>query len=194
MYYIIFILLVFDAVQQKGGLTVEILAGMINDLNIYVLIYILMGLCALLIIMFIMLIVNTVKISKLSRKYKKFMRGSKDKNIEELLYELLAKIDGIDSKSEKIKALYEKVDKRLNKCVQKVGIVRYKAFDDIGSAALSFSIAFLDSNDDGVILTGIYGRNECTTYAKPIDKGVPKYDLSEEEEVALKEALNKRVI
>ena len=50
---------------------------------------------------------------------------------------------------------------------------------------------FLDGNNDGVILTGIYGRNESTTYAKPIDKGISRYDLSEEENTVLKEAINK---
>ena len=68
----------------------------------------------------------------------------------------------------------------MKKCVQKVSIIRYKAFEDVGSD-LSFSIALLDENNDGIILTGIYGRNESTTYAKPIDKGISRYDLSEEE-------------
>ena len=75
-------------------------------------------------------------------------------------------------------------------CVQKVAIMRYKAFEDVGSD-LSFSVAILDDNNDGIILTGIYGRNESTTYAKPIDKGISRYDLSEEEICVLNEAINK---
>jgi hypothetical protein len=49
----------------------------------------------------------------------------------------------------------------------------------------------LDDKNDGVILTGIYGRQESTTYAKPIDKGISRYDLSEEELYVLNEASNK---
>ena len=68
----------------------------------------------------------------------------------------------------------------------------YKAFEDIGSD-LSFSIAMLDENNDGLILTGIFGREESTTYVKPVDKGISRYDLSEEELTVLNEAINKIV-
>ncbi|MDU4472647.1 MAG: DUF4446 family protein [Clostridium perfringens] len=56
---------------------------------------------------------------------------------------------------------------------------------------LSFSVALLDGENNGVILTGIYGRDYSTTYAKPIDKGISRYDLSEEELHVLNAAMNK---
>lgn len=155
-------------------------------------IYIILGLAGFSVLLLIMLIINSISISKLSRKYRKFMRGSKDKNIEELIFELMSKVDSAAEKTNSVKALYTEVDNRLNKCVQKLSIVRYKAFEDMGSAALSFSIAILDAFDTGVVLTGIYGRDECTTYAKPIEKGIPKYDLSEEEKHVLQDAMKKK--
>jgi hypothetical protein len=155
-------------------------------------VYIIMGLSVLTLIMLIIMIINSSRISKLSRKYRKFMRGTKDKNIEELLESMLEKVDKAVEKCDDVKSLYSGIDKRLNGCTQKVSIIRYKAFDKMGSA-LSFSIAFLDAYNDGVIITGIYGSDECTTYAKPIDKGVPKYDLSEEEEQVLQDAMKKKI-
>ena len=80
---------------------------------------------------------------------------------------------------------------QVNHCIQKVGVVRFKAFEDIGSD-LSFSVAILDSFNDGVIITGIYSRHDSTTYAKPIDKGISRYDLSEEEIHVLNEAINSK--
>jgi hypothetical protein len=68
--------------------------------------------------------------------------------------------------------------------------LRYRAFENVGSD-LSFSISLLDNNNDGFIITGIYGRNDSTTYAKPIDKGLSRYDLSEEEKEVLEKAINK---
>lgn len=153
-------------------------------------IYIILGLVVIVLVMAIIMIINNVKISKLSKKYKKFMRGSKDKNLEGLLLEVMDKVDSAVDKTDEVKKMYKAVDNRLDECVQKVSAVRYKAFDDMGSA-LSFSIALLNANDDGVIITGIYGRNESTTYAKPVEKGVPKYDLSNEEEQAMREAMGK---
>lgn len=154
-------------------------------------VYIIIGLSFLSIIMFIMLLINNSSIYKLSKKYRKFMRGSKDKNIEELLMSLIDKTESAVEKADNIKAMYGQMDNRIKKCIQKVSVIRYKAFDDMGSA-LSFSIALLDDHDDGVILTGIYGRDDTTTYAKPVDKGIPKYDLSDEEQHVLQDAIKKK--
>lgn len=165
------------------------ISALIKDYDVYFI----MGLAGLSILLLIILVINSISISRLSRKYRKFMRGSKDKNIEELILELIGKVDSAIEKADDIKALYNEVDGRLNKCIQEVSIIRYKAFEDIGSAALSFSIALLDAHDTGVILTGIYGRDECTTYAKPVDKGIPKYDLSEEEKHVLQDAMKRRI-
>ena len=63
--------------------------------------------------------------------------------------------------------------------------MRYKAFEDVGSD-LSFSVAILDSYNDGIILTGIYSRHDSVTYAKPVDKGISRYELSEEEVLCFK--------
>lgn len=165
------------------------LLSMVRDYDIYII----LGLAGISILFLIILIINSVSISKLSRKYRRFMRGSKDKNIEELIFELMGKVDKVVEKTEEVKTLYTDVDNRLNKCVQKLSIIRYKAFEDMGSAALSFSIAILDAYDTGVILTGIYGRDECTTYAKPVEKGIPKYELSGEEKHVLQDAMKKKI-
>ena len=87
--------------------------------------------------------------------------------------------------------LCEDLKDEVKGCVQKVGIMRYKAFEDVGSD-LSFSIAMLDAHNDGIVLTGLYGRHDSTTYAKPIDKGISRYELSEEEAHVLKEAMNSK--
>ena len=69
-------------------------------------------------------------------------------------------------------------------CVQKVVVVRYNAFDNVGSD-LSFTIALLDSSDNGVVINGVYARDSSSTYAKPIVSGKSKYVLSAEEMQAL---------
>jgi hypothetical protein len=101
------------------------------------------------------------------------------------------KIDNASSETKEIKNVYDDIHEKLNRCIQNISIVRYKAFEDVGSD-LSFSIAMLDNNKDGVIITSIYGRDESTTYAKPIDKGISRYDLSEEEKYVLKDSISKK--
>lgn len=144
------------------------------------------------IILFFIVIIQSKSINRLENKYRKFMRGVDNKNIEELITMYLDKIDKAAEQTEHMNELYKSLNNKLNSCVQKVSIVRYRAFEDVGSD-LSYSIAFLDNKNDGIILTGIYGRNESTTYAKPIDKGLSRYELSEEENYVLKDAMNKAV-
>lgn len=142
------------------------------------------------IILLISLVVITKSLNRLEKRYKKLTRGINNKNLEEIVIQYLDNIDSVKADTEIVKNQQLELEKRLNTCVQKVAIVRYKAFEDIGSD-LSFSIALLNHNNDGVIITGIYGRNDSTVYAKPIDKGISRYDLSEEEEQVLVEASNK---
>ena len=72
--------------------------------------------------------------------------------------------------------------------LQRVAVVRFDAFEDMGGK-LSYSVAMLDENGDGVIFTSIYGRNENRTYAKAVRAGKASHVLSQEEEEALRRAL-----
>lgn len=152
--------------------------------------YILIGMAVVIVLLFVLVIILFKSIGKVETRYRKLMRGVNNKNLEELIVTQLEKID--DSKENSERALEEckKITEELKGCVQKIAIMRYKAFEDIGSD-LSFSVSILDDYNDGVILTGIYGRQESTTYAKPIDKGISRYDLSEEEIHVLNEAIKK---
>ena len=152
--------------------------------------YITIGLIALVIIQFIMLLIAFRSLSKVEKKFRKIMRGVNNKNLEELINSRLDNIDDIKESSEEIINANKSLKTQLEKCTQKVSVIRYKAFEDVGSD-LSFSVALLDGENNGVILTGIYGRDYSTTYAKPIDKGISRYDLSEEELHVLNSAMNK---
>jgi hypothetical protein len=72
--------------------------------------------------------------------------------------------------------------------VRRVGVVRYDAFEDVGGR-LSFSCAMLDERGNGVVMTSINGRQDTRVYAKPIVDGGSRYNLSIEEEEAIRQAL-----
>lgn len=152
--------------------------------------YILVGLVIVVLILFIMNIMLFRSLNKVEKRYRKLTRGVNNKNLEELIISYLDRIDGVNTISEEIKRDHEQLENRIKSCIQKVSMVRYKAFDDVGSD-LSFSLALLNDNNDGLILTGIYGRDDSIVYAKPIDKGICRYDLSEEEKEVLYDACNK---
>jgi len=74
------------------------------------------------------------------------------------------------------------------RAVQLVGIVRFDAFEDLGGM-LSFAVAMLDREGSGVVLSSINGRNETRIYAKPVEHGGSRINLSGEEEEAIRRAL-----
>jgi hypothetical protein len=74
--------------------------------------------------------------------------------------------------------------------VRRVGLVRYDAFEDVGGR-LSFSCALLDDHGNGVVVTSINGRQDTRVYAKPITGGRSPYNLSVEEEEAIRQALTR---
>lgn len=139
----------------------------------------------LLIIFIVLTIINIILIINANRKYLKFMKKlGNGTNLDEMLKEYLRDVKEIKKDNSEIKAYYTKLDHDIDCCIQKVGLVRYNAFKDVGSD-LSFAIALLDRNDNGVIFNGLYGSESSNIYAKPVKGGVSKYQLSEEEKEAL---------
>jgi len=153
--------------------------------------FILAAMAIIIIILFIMVLVSLSSISRLETKYRKLSRGIENKNMEEIINGYLDRVEEVAKEGNEIKALYDSMDQKLKGCLQKVSVVRYRAFEDVGSD-LSFSVAALDERNNGLVLTGLFGRNESTTYAKPIDRGISRYDLSSEEKQVLKEEMEKK--
>ena len=146
----------------------------------------------LLIILFIGFIYLFINNIKLKNKYNKFIKKlNNGKNIEEDLKNFMYKIEITEQKNKEIINTFKSIEEELSTCIKKVGIVRYSAFKDTGSD-LSFALALLDNNNNGVVLNGVYSREISNIYAKPIENGNSKYTLSDEENEAINKALNNK--
>ena len=129
--------------------------------------------------------INIFMLTKINKKYINFMKQlGNGNNLDEMLRNYLRDVKEIKQDNAEIKAYYTKLDSDISSCIQKVGLVRYNAFRDVGSD-LSFAIALLDGNDTGVVLNGLYGSDSSNIYAKPIKGGTSTYQLSDEEKYAL---------
>lgn len=71
--------------------------------------------------------------------------------------------------------------------IQKVGLVRFNPFNETGGDH-SFSLALLNGNQTGVVITGLHTRERTRLYLKPIEKGKSTYELSKEERKAISKA------
>ena len=134
----------------------------------------------LLIILFLMNLSNRAKLKRLKHKYLMFMNGMEGVNMEEVMEDCLDKVNDVIQKNRELEYEINSIERSMYYCLQKVGIVRYNAFDNVGSD-LSFSIAILDNNDDGLVISSLYSRDSSSIYAKPISSGKSRYALSAEE-------------
>lgn len=146
-------------------------------------------LLVLIFVLLILIITFMCKTIYLDKKYKKFMKKlGESENLEEDLENYMYKVERVEKQNAEILGQLSGLDKDLEVCIQKVGIVRYSAFQDTGSD-LSFSLALLDEKDNGVVMNGIYSREMSNIYAKPVEAGKSSYTLSEEEQQAIKKAM-----
>ena len=141
------------------------------------------------IITLILMVINLFKTNKLKNEYRKLMELiGNGENFNEIFKKYTEEIDTVSRETEKMKSRTENLEKNLEKCIQKIGVVRYNAYKNSGSD-LCFAVALLDFEDNGVVINGIYSRdNTTTTYAKPIEHGKSKYTLVKEEEEAIEQA------
>ena len=111
----------------------------------------------------------------------------KKKKEPENLKEVLAQFKDLENNFEKLSQDLENFKKESQLSLQKVGIVRFNPFSEVGGDQ-SFSIALLDGNDDGVVITSLYSREGNRIYGKPIKAGQSEYSLSKEEKEAIEKA------
>lgn len=137
-----------------------------------------------LLIMSIMLIRQT----KLLDRYKTLLTGPAQRDLETLLLAQDGRANDLDRRLAEVTARVSALTTNAQLHIQKSATVRFNAFPDTGSD-LSFAIALLDANNNGLVLSSLYGRSESRVYAKPIKDGCSSYALSEEEKSAIARAI-----
>lgn len=142
----------------------------------------------LLIVVFVMLIALLSKYSQLNASYQIFMRGSKAESLEEEIGALFGDIKSLKALAEKNRKDIKKMIENLHECYQRVGIVKYDAFKEMGGK-LSFSVALLNDNKTGFIINSVHSTDGCYVYTKEIIEGECAITLGEEEKKALMLAL-----
>lgn len=151
--------------------------------------YVILGVIIVNIMLLILYISNSIKLNSINKKYNKFLKKlGNGENIEEDLKVYINKVEEVENTNKEIIEYCENLEKELSKSIKKIGIVRYNAFKDTGSD-LSFALALLNDDNNGVVLNGIYSREMSNIYAKPIVNGESKYTISDMEQEAINKAI-----
>lgn len=151
--------------------------------------YILLGMAGIILILLILVIINIVQNKKLKRKYREFMMGKDCRSLEDNLIQRVSEIEDLIACNKENKENIEKISQSLNNTFQKVGMVKYDAFHEMGGK-LSFSLALLNKVNDGFIINAMHSREGCYTYIKEIIQGNSVIILADEEKEALDIAMD----
>lgn len=141
------------------------------------------------IILLISSIISNIRIRNIHQNSNLFMKKLGDgKDIKEDLEKYINRVANSEEEIRKLSLNYKILEKKMKKCVQKMGVVRYNAYKNTGSD-LSFAVSLLDEENNGLVLNGIYSREMSNIYAKPIKNGQSKYKTSPEEKEAISKAI-----
>ena len=147
----------------------------------------LLVLTVFLVFSFVGLLILSAQIRRINQRLARLTRGMDGANLEETLAAHLESVAQATRRMEILEQAVGILQAKIPLCLQKTGLIRYDAFEDVGGAQ-SFSLALLDANGDGVVVTGVYGRNESRVYSKSVQNGRASHALSQEEEQALRQA------
>ena len=150
--------------------------------------YIFIFMLVLFVILFVLYVNVTMKYNRLKNSYQIFMRGKDGKSLEESMREKYEEAEAILRVTRQNRQDIRDINRRLGNNYQKVGIVKYDAFNEMGGK-LSFALAMLDGNDTGWVINAMHSREGCYTYAKEIVKGESFVEMSQEEVEALDKAI-----
>ncbi len=151
-------------------------------------IYLIGGMVVLIVILFVLLISTMMQLSRLTTKYRSFMKGRDGASLEEAFSDRFAAVQEILDLVRGHEIAISEIRRSTRSYFQKVGIVRYDAFQEMG-AKLSFALTLLDDKNNGFILNSMHSRDGCYTYIKEIVKGESFVALSEEEVTSLEKAI-----
>ena len=138
------------------------------------------------IVMIVLYVMLNTKYRRLQKSYVTFMRGKNGKNLEKSIF---GKFDELDEIAELVRANEVKeISEKMKTHYQKVGIVKYDAFHEMGGE-LSFALTMLDENNNGWIFNAMHSREGCYTYIKEVVNGESYIELSSEEKECLEKAV-----
>ncbi len=126
--------------------------------------------------------------ARLRRRLRRVLPEGESSGIDEILDRQLKRIDGLTERIDALNKLHHELESLSQRTIQKVAVIRYNPFADTGGDQ-SFAIALLDSLGNGVVLSSLHSRTDTRVFAKAVQGGRSKYQLSDEEQDAIKKAL-----
>lgn len=146
--------------------------------------YVLIPMAVLILILLILLVVQICRVGKLKKRLDKLVLGKDAQSLEDDIITLFEDNKFLKNDTEKNKKDIRTLFKNMESTYQKMGLVKYDAFNQMGGQ-LSFCLALLNENNNGFIINSVHSTEGCYSYTKEIRNGESSISLGKEEEEAL---------
>ena len=145
----------------------------------------------LLLILFVILtFVQMRKVKKMNQRMDAFMKGKEARSLENEIARIMEENNVLKERTKENEKSISKLTKRFRTAFQKLGVVKYDAFNQMGGQ-LSYCIALLDENNSGFIINSVHSTEGSYSYTKEIKGGESDISLGTEEKEALDLAMEK---
>ena len=142
-------------------------------------------------ILFISMMKHRIKYRRLFKSYDNFMTGRSARNLEDIIILLRKDIRSLKNENKLNREAIRELNKIQRECYQKIGILKYDAFDGMGGK-LSFALCILNYRNSGYIINSIHSREVAFNYIRIVENGQTEQVLSREEKIVLEQALGYR--
>lgn len=156
------------------------IVGFVKEYNAYFS----MGLLAFSLLLFIYMLVMSSRISRVAKRRSEKLADASAEEIAEAVCEQSQLISHLQNRLDETMVRQMELREALAECVQKTNVVRFNAFEDVGGEQ-SFALSLLDDKNNGVVISSLYGRQDCRLYVKSITNGEAERALSKEEQQAV---------
>ncbi|HAF12005.1 MAG TPA: DUF4446 domain-containing protein [Chloroflexi bacterium] len=126
--------------------------------------------------------------ARLRSRLRRILSDNGTTGLDEVLAGQATRIEQLASRVDALNALERELEASSRLALQKVGVVRFNPFQDSGGDQ-SFAIALLDQGGTGIVVSSLHGRAETRIFAKQVTNGRSKHALSDEEQQAIRAAL-----
>jgi len=142
-----------------------------------------------LVLLFLLVIFLWVRLSSLNTLYHQLMKGEQSgQSMEKMLLDHIEETRRVAEENSRLEKENRRIDDLAKLALTRIGVVRFCAFEDMGSD-LSYAVAMLDAHNNGVVFSSIFARADSRCYVKPLVNGKSTYTLTAEEEQAIQNAI-----
>ena len=146
------------------------------------------ALAILVLLLLIGFAVQGARLRRALRAYRELVRDGKGGSLHDRLVGNAEQAVRVAERMAEMEAIHSVIDRRSQRSLQHIGLVRFNPFEDTGSDQ-SFAIALLDDQRDGIVLSSLHGRANTRVFAKPVSAGGSSHHLSDEESEAIRIAV-----